>query len=120
MSDLHISTEMTGDRGEDTARRAGTYAEAIKFATDDPLIKLRMALGRAYSDIHAGELRPEIVKRLRALLEDPEIAAVAPGYHQKLAEIVRVRSVGERCGDYISKIHHQILGEALVQEASDA
>lgn len=117
MSDLRITAEMTGDQAEDTSRRAKTITLAVDNARIDPLIKLKMALGRAYSDIHAGDHRPAVVQRLRDTLADPEVAAIAAGHHRHLAEVVRARTVGERCGDYVSKVHHAILTDALALPA---
>jgi len=115
-SDLHMSVEMTGDRRENTSRRAAAFETAINHAASDPGIKLRMALGAAYSDLHAGITRHVIVTRLRDLLADPAIAAAALPYHAKLSQAVIARTKGQLCGDYISKIQLELLSEALAPE----
>jgi len=86
--------------------------------SDDLLIKLKMALGGAYSDIHAGDLRRDVVRRLSALFAEDGMREVAVRHRAYLSGLVRARTVGERCGDYVSKIQHQLLAEALADETT--
>ena len=119
-SDLHISAEMTGDRAEDTDRRAQAYGIALEHARTDPLITLKMALGKAYSDVHAGDVRTDIIKKLRKWLAEPGMQEVAVKHCAHLSALVRARTIGERCGDYVSKVQLQLLKDAMVEEATDA
>jgi hypothetical protein len=126
-SDLHMSVEMTGDQAEDTRRRALAYATAITHAVSNPAIRekmgmetptdpqrrLRLALGAAYSDLYMGIGRQVIIRRLRDLLEEPEIAGVKLAHHSHLTSIVASRSRGNLSGDHISKIQLELLTEAL-------
>ena len=129
-SDLHISVEMTGDREEDTQRRASAYATAILHAVSsphlrekmgmdpepaDPLTRLRMALGAAYSDLIIGLGPRVIIQRLRDLIKDDSIAAVARTHKVHLASVVASRTRGDLCGDHVGKVQLELLTAALAE-----
>jgi hypothetical protein len=113
--DRHVEVEMTGDRSEDARRRAAAAQVTLIEIAQDPLVKLRMALGRAYSDCQSGVPAALAAATLRAVVEEDAVAAVAPGYLRALADTVAARSVGEDCGCHISKVQLALLLEAMAR-----
>jgi hypothetical protein len=125
---FRLKAEMTGDRAEDTSRRADAFAVALTHAAtdpafraamglpegpaDDPVKQLKFALGHAYSDAQQGVARLEIMARLREVIAEVG-PAVTQGRLAQLDEIVTARSRGERCGDHVSKVQLELLREAL-------
>jgi hypothetical protein len=132
MSDFHLKVAMSGDRKEDTRRRGEALGLALMHAATDPEIRAKMgasplseeldprkklisALGRAYSDIYLGVHRQVVIKRLRDLIRS-DLNEIAQKHHQHLSELVRARSIGDRCGDFISKVQLELLSEAITPE----
>lgn len=76
-------------------------------------MKLKQALGRSYSDQHLGEYRGQIIRRLSQLIGEPGMISVARQHHANLHNIVKSRSIGNRCGDYVSKVQFDLLSQAL-------
>jgi hypothetical protein len=113
-SDRRIEVEMTGNRGEDFRRRQVAAQHALLDVAQDPLVKLRMALGRAYSNLHMPDTsRPAVVAELRQVIADPAVSGIVPGYHRQLTETVAARTSGNRCGCQISADQLALLSEAL-------
>lgn len=117
---IHLEVEMTGDRRENTRRRAAAMEYGLKAAARDPLVALSMALGRAYSEAHAGEARGLVIQRLRDLVSDPLVRSAAIGLQTRLRERVAARTRGDKCGDYIGQFQLELLDEVLIQEGPDA
>lgn len=116
MSDFKLSGEMTDDPGENTKRRAQVFDLALNHAAQDPSIALKMALGLAYSESHKTLSRQPVIKELGRLLRRPDIAAIAPQYAANLENVVKSRTIGNRCGDYVSKVQFELLSEAMNQK----
>lgn len=130
---FHLKAEMTGNRAEDTSRRADALGIALMHAATDsrfraamgspevpetPFKWFKLALGRAYSDVHSGLPRSQVVRRIREMLDaEPELLTAAREHHPKLAEIVRARTVGDRCGDHISQVQLELLTDAFALPA---
>lgn len=111
---IHLSAEMTGNRREDTKRRAQAIEFALLSAAGDPLVAVRMAFGRAYGEVHAGISRNRIVHDLRELLTDPALHAAAVGWQSQLRNTVAARTQGDKCGDYIGQVQLALLDEVLI------
>lgn len=118
---IHLDVEMTGDRRENTRRRAQAMEYALKTAAVDPMTRVRMALGGAYSQAHMGVPRTRIVHDLRQLLlDDPSLHAAAVGRQTQLRDVVAARTRGDKCGDYIGQFQLELLDEVLTPEGPDA
>ena len=131
---FHLEAKMSGDRAEDTSRRAEAFGIALMHAATDPQFRAAMGspelpetpfkrfkleLGRAYSDLHAGLPRSQVTRRLRELMDShSEMLAAAKEHHPRLAEIVRARTIGARCGDHISQTQLDLLTDALTLPAA--
>lgn len=74
------------------------------------ILEFNQAVGEGYAKAHAGD-RHGAVSLLRERFAADQQAAKR--HAKKIAEIVRARSQGARCGCYITKFTHDLLTEAL-------
>ena len=111
---IRIRVERTSDPAENKERARAALEYGIKAAASDPGVLIRMSLGRAYSDLHTNGLtRTQVVEQLRNLLADEPLHGAAWIYHANLTSVVRARTNGDRCGDYIGRFQLELLTEVL-------
>jgi hypothetical protein len=80
----------------------------------DPPLTLRRLLAQAYMDaVVLYKPRAEVARALADKIKAEDIASIIPSSLANLEAIVRARSLGERCGDYISQIQLELLKESL-------
>jgi hypothetical protein len=76
-------------------------------------IELHHALGSAYTRAHVGADRHGAVAELRNRLGTESARRIAREHLTKLAETVRARTRGGRCGCIVTQTAHDLLSEAL-------
>src|SRR5262245_53139791 len=113
--DIHLSADMTGDRDQDTHRRATAYSAGLEAAASDPMVAIKMALGRAYSDTMTyGKPSAAAVEELVQLFKDkPAVQTAALVERDRLADLVAHRSLGGRSACEVSRQQLALLDAAL-------
>jgi hypothetical protein len=90
------------------------HAQADPAQLEAANLKLQTVLAVAYMKVFMlGHPRPEAIGALKEALKDDILKDEAAKQLAKLAEIVRARSIGERCGDHISKEYLELLMAAV-------
>lgn len=112
---IKILVEKTGDPAENKERARQALEYGVNAAASDPGVLIRMALGRAYSDLHTNGIpRSQVVEHLRDLFADDMLHEAALAYQQRLLLLVAGRTKGDRCGDYVGKVQLELLTEVLM------
>ena len=78
------------------------------------ILEFNQAVGEAYTKAHAGDRHGAVV-HLRQRFADPRVRDAASKHAARIAEVVRARSQGARCGCYVTKFTHDLLTEALTE-----
>jgi hypothetical protein len=80
------------------------------------VLEFNQAVGMAYTKAHAGDRHGAVALLRERFAQAPD---TAKKHAEKIAEVVRARSQGGRCGCYITKFTHDLLTDALMGTAMD-